>query len=90
MDFFELVTIEPVCGLCHYYYFYPIEACHPKSLKFGGSCPDKLRMLIEDRNETPLYLTRISFFQYIKNKYLRKATSRFYYGKRINWEKEEL
>jgi len=90
MDFFELVTIEPVYGLCHYYYFYPVGVHHTWYLTLDSNYPSKLLMLIKDRNETPLYLTKISFFQYIKNKYLRKATSRFFYGKRINWEKEKL
>ena len=89
MDFFELVTFEPVCGFYHYYYFYPVGACHPRSLKLDSNYPAKLRILIEDRDETPISLIRISFFQYIYNKYLRKAGA-FHCGNRINWEKEEL
>lgn len=89
MDFFELVTIEPVCGFYHYYYFYPVGACYPRSLILNHNYPAKLRILIEDKDETPVSLTRISFFRYIYNKYLRKASA-FHCGNRINWEKEEL
>lgn len=89
MYFFELVTLEPICGFHEYYYFMAFGKCCPRSTKLDNHYPNKLRMLIEDREETPFTLNCIDFFTYIYRKYI-KQRGRFLWGERVNWEKEEL
>lgn len=89
MYFFQLVTLEPVCGFHKYYYFIATGARYPRSTKLDNNYPDKLRLLIEDGEETPFTLECIDFFTYIYRKYI-KHPGRFLWGERVNWEKEEL
>ena len=89
MYFFELVTLEPICGFHEYYYFMAFGKRCPRSIKLDNHYPNKLRMLIEDREETPFTLNCIDFFTYIYRKYI-KQRGRFLWGERVNWEKEEL
>lgn len=88
MYFFELIALEPVCGNHHYYYFAAPAARCPRSVKSSNQYPDKLRTLIEDREEVPFVLNCIDFFTYIYRKYVNSAYRPF--GCRINWEKEKL
>lgn len=89
MYFFQLVTLEPVCGFHKYYYFIGTGTHCPRSLKLDNNYPDKLRILIEDGEETPFTLECIGFFTYIYRKYIKKS-GRFLWGERVNWEKKEL
>ena len=89
MYFFELVTLEPICGFHEYYYFMAFGKHCPRSTKLDNHYPDKLRMLIEDREETPFTLNCIDVFTYIYRKYIKRR-GRFLWGERVNWEKEEL
>ena len=56
MYFFELVTLEPICGYSCYYYFATGKHNAPRSLEMTNKYSDKLRLLIEDREETPIIL----------------------------------
>lgn len=89
MYFFQLVTLEPVCGFHRYYFFTAFGKHCPRSIKLDNSYPDKLRLLIEDGEEIPFTLECISFFAYIYRKYI-KQRGHFSFGYRVNWEKEEL
>lgn len=89
MYFFELVTLEPIAGFHEYYYFTGIGAHCPHSLKLDNNYPDKLRLLIEDREETPFRLNCIDLSTYLYRKYIKKG-GRFLFGERVDWEKEEL
>ena len=89
MYFFQLVTLEPICGFHEYYFFAAFGKRCPRSTKLDNKYPDKLRILIEDREETPFTLECIDFFTYIYRKYIKKRGS-FLWGERVNWEKEEL
>lgn len=89
MYFFQLVTLESICESYRYYYFMAVGACCPRSLKLDNNYPDKLRLLIGDREETPFTLERIGFFTYIYRKYIKRH-GRFPWGERVEWEKEEL
>ncbi len=89
MYFFQLVTLDPTCGSHKYYYFMPTGAHCPRSLKLDNNYPDKLRLLIEDREETPFTLECIDFFTYFYRKHIKQRES-FSFGERVNWEKEEL
>lgn len=89
MYFFEFVTLEPICGFHEYYYFMTFGKRCPRSTKLDNHYPDKLRILVEDREETPFTLNCIDVFTYIYRKYIKKR-GRFLWGERVNWEKEEL
>ena len=88
MYFFQLVTLEPVCGFHKYYFFTAGKHCL-HSFKLDNNYPDKLRLLIEDGEEIPVTLECINFFTYIYRKYI-KRNGCFSLGYRVNWEKEEL
>ena len=88
MYFFQLVTLEPICGFHEYYFFTGFGKRCPRSLKLDNKYPTKLRLLIEDREETPFTLECIDFFTYIYRKYIKKRGS-FLWGERVNWEKED-
>lgn len=89
MYFFQFVTLEPVDGFHKYYFFVGFDkrTC-PRSTKLDNHYPTKLRLLVEDREETPFTLECIGFFTYIYRKYIKRQGS-FLWGERVNWEKEE-
>ena len=90
MYFFQLITLEPIRGGSYRYYFFVGFGKHcPRSEKLDNKYPNKLKLLIEDRNEIPFSLHCISFFTYIYRKYIKRRGC-FWDGERINWEKEEL
>lgn len=88
MYFFEFVTLEPICGNHHYYYFTSTGARCPQSAELNNQYPDKLRLLVEDREEIPFTLHCIDFFTYIYRKYVNSVYRPL--GCRVDWEKEEL
>lgn len=88
LNFFELVTSEPVCGWWQYYFFYQWKDCSPRSIELTYYYPDKLRELVKDRNEEPLTLRHISFSDYIYKKYIKRPWQ-FSFGYRVNWKKEK-
>lgn len=89
LNFFELVTEESICGWWQYYFFCQLKECSPSSTELTYCYPDKLRELVKDRNEKPLALHRISFFDYIHRKYIKRPWQ-FFFGYRVNWKKENL
>ena len=89
MYFFQLITLEPIGGFYEYYFFTAFGKRCPRSTKLDNNYPDKLRLLIEDREETPFTLECIDFFTYVYRKYIKRR-GRFLWGERVNWEKEEL
>ena len=89
MYFFELITLEPICNYSCYYYFATNTYCAPRSLEMTNKYPDGLRLLIEDHEEVPVSLHRLSFHQYLYRKFIKNKYS-FMFGYRVNWEKEEL
>lgn len=88
MNCYELITIEPTCGYYHYYYFTTWRTVrNPKRL--AEPIPEKIRILIEDRDERLIDTKLINPFQYFHKKFIKKRVL-FHCGQRINWEKEEI
>ena len=85
---YELITMEPVSGYYHYYYFCTWGQA-VRSTKMQRPIPEKIRLLVDDRYETPIRITILSPLQYLYRKYLKKGWT-FSWGYRIHWEKEEL
>lgn len=86
--FYELKTID-FQGFYNYYYFYSPRAIrNPKSALNSGCAPDGVRLLVDDRNETPVTIRFMhNIFEYFYLKYFKKAGT-FHLGWRCNWEKE--
>lgn len=82
---YELITIEPINEFNHYYYFYTWQTV--RSCKIQKPMPDKMRLLILDREETPISVRLIWPWTYIYRKYFKQN---FAYGRRIKWEKEKI
>lgn len=88
MNCYELITIEPICGFYHYYYFTTWQTVR-NSKKLAKPIPDKMRILIDDRYETLIDTRLIDPLKWIYRKYFKKRAS-FHLGQRIDWEKEEI
>lgn len=85
--YYELTTIN-FNDTHHYYYFYSPRAIrNPKSALNYGCAPDAVRLLIQDKEETPVHVAFISPFNYFYRKYFKKRRS-FIFGYRCDWEKE--
>lgn len=89
MYFFELITVEPICGYSCYYYFVTSTHSVPQSLEMTNKYPDELRLLIEDHEEVPIILHQLNLYQYLYRKFIKNKYG-FMFGYRVNWEKEEL
>lgn len=89
--FYELQCVDSF-GFPVYYYFYSSRAIrNPKSALKRGCAPDKLRILVDDREDTPCGIRFVhNPFEYIYLKYFKKAGTFRFGGYRLNWEKEEL
>lgn len=86
--YYELKTIDSQ-GFYNYYYFYSLrEICDFKSALNRGCAPDAIRLLVDDKYETPVSIRLVhNIFEYIYLKYFKKAGT-FHLGYRSNWEKE--
>ena len=82
---YELITIEPINGFNHYYYFHTWQTV--RSCKIQKPMPDKMRLLILDREETPISVKLIMPWTYFYRKYIKKY---FAFGEKIKWEKEKI
>lgn len=84
--FYELVCLDSF-GFYTYYYFYSPRAIrNPKSALKNGYAPDAVRILVDDREETPLNIRFMhNPLKYVYKKYFQKV---FSCGYRVNWEKE--
>lgn len=80
---YELITTEPINGFNHYYYFHTWQTV--RSCEIQRPMPDKMRLLILNREETPISVKLITPWTYIYRKYIKKH---FIFGRRIKWEKE--
>jgi len=87
MYFYEVKCIEPICGWNVYFLVMTNQPIRSK--KNVKPLPDKLRILIEDRDYWISEIKIINVFQYIWRKYLRPK-SNFYLGYRCDWELEEI
>lgn len=78
-------------GFVVYYYFYsPRAPRNPKAALKSGYAPDKMRLLIEEREDEPFAIRFVhNPFEYFYLKYFKKAAT-FLFGYRLNWEKKEL
>ena len=86
--FYELECLDWF-GFSTYYYFYsPRAISNLKTVLNRGCAPDAMRIVVNDREETPIKIRSIhNIFKYIYKKYFKKAgTSRMCY--RVDWEKE--
>lgn len=88
---YELKCIDAF-GFPVYYYFYSPRAIrNPKGALKSGCAPDKLRLLVEDREDSPCGVRFVhNPFEYIYLKYFKKAGTFKFDGYRLDWEKEEL
>ncbi|MDY5068253.1 MAG: hypothetical protein SPE58_05880 [Lactobacillus johnsonii] len=86
--FYELECVDRF-GFSTYYYFY--SHCAISNLKTAlnrGRAPDAMRIVVDDREETPIKIRVIhNIFEYIYKKYFKKAGT-FRMGYRVDWEKE--
>lgn len=80
--FFELKTLDQF-SFGQYYYFVNCKAIHNLNTT---NFPQKIRLLIEDREESPVSIRPINLFSYIWRKYLKRN----YKGFRVDWEKEKI
>lgn len=86
--FYELKCMDRM-GFYTYYYFYsPRIIRYPKIALNRGYAPDAMRLVIDDKEESPLEIKFIhNIFKYIYKKYFKKAGT-FILGYRVDWEKE--
>lgn len=86
--YYELTCLDKQ-GFHVYYYFYsPRTIRNPKAALNSGYAPDGLRILVDDRYETPVEVRFMhNIFEYIYLKYFKKVGT-FHLGYRVNWEKE--
>ena len=89
MYFYEMIIIEPICGWNEYCYFFTDKHFPVRSKKNCKPIPDKLRILIEDRECWISEIKVINVFQYFYRKYFKKKAS-FLFGYRYNWEREKI
>ena len=89
--FYELKCIDTF-GFPVYYYFYsPRTIRNLTNALTSGYAPDKLRILVDDREDWPCGIRFVhNPFEYIYLKYFKKAGTFKGCGYRLNWEKEEL
>ena len=81
--FFELRTLDQLSFGRHYYFV----SCKAIRNLNTTNFPQKIRLLIEDREETPVSIRPLNPFSYIWKKYFQKWN---YKGVRVNWEKEKI
>ena len=88
--FYELKCFDAF-GFVVYYYFYSSRAPRsPKAVLNKGYAPEKMRLLIEDREDEPFAIRFVhNPFEYFYLKYFKRIGT-FLWGYRLNWEKEEL
>ena len=85
--FYELKCMDKM-GFYTYYYFYsPRAICNPKVALKRGYASDAMRLVVDDREESPIEIRFIDMFEYIYKKYFKKAGT-FRLGYRVDWEKE--
>ena len=85
---YELACID-LDGFFKYYYFISFKTIKtPKSALNRGYAPDKIKILVRDREEKPASIKLYNPLTYVYNKYLKKGG--FIFGRRVNWEKEEI
>lgn len=89
--FYELKCIDAFDFPVYYYFYSPRAIRNPKGALKSGYAPDKLRLLVDDREDSPCGIRFIhNPFEYIYLKYFKKAGTFKFGGYRLNWEKEEL
>ena len=83
--FYELECIDTF-GFPVYYYFYsPCAIRNPKGALKSGYAPEKVRLLVDDREDSPCGIRFVhNPFEYLYLKYFKRG------GYRLDWEKEEL
>jgi len=86
--FYELKCMDGM-GFYTYYYFYSPRAIrNPKMALNRGYVSDAMRLVVDDREESPIEIRFMhNIFEYIYKKYFKKAGT-FRLGYRVNWEKE--
>lgn len=88
--FYEIITLEPICGYEHAYYIYTYFPISAKSTDNIKPIPDKVRLIIEDREEHIIKINHLSFWKWFYLKYIHHNWIRPMYRYRIDWEKEKL
>ena len=73
--------------LLFYYFCSPCAICNPKAALKRGYAPDAMRLVVDDREESPIEIRFIDMFEYIYKKYFKKART-FRLGYRVDWKKE--
>lgn len=86
---YELKCVDSF-GFTVYYYFYSPRAIRNlKSALKNGYAPDKMRLVVEDRDDCPCEIRIINNpLEYFYLKYFKKAGTFRFSGYRVNWEKE--
>jgi len=86
--FYELECVDWF-GFSTYYYFYSPRAIrNPKMALNRGYASDAMRLVVDDREESPIEIRSMhNIFEYIYKKYFKKAGT-FRMGYRVDWEKE--
>ena len=86
--YYELTCIDKLGFFTYYYFYSPRTIRNPKLALNSGYAPDALRLLVDDRYESPVRVRFMyNIFEYIYLKYFKKAGT-FSLGYRVNWKKE--
>lgn len=73
---------------CYYYFYSPRAIRSPKGALNSGCAPDAIRLLIADKEETPVEIRFVhNLFEYIYLKYFKNPLT-FPFGYRVDWKKE--
>ena len=86
--FYEIITLERDLGYQQAYYVYTIFPI--QNLTNTSPIPDKVRLIIEDREERIIRINRLSFWKWIYLKYIHHNWIHPMYCFRVDWEKEEI
>lgn len=86
--FYELTCIDKMDFFTYYYFYSPRAIRNPKTALNHGYAPDAMRLVVDDREESPVVIRPMhNIFEYIYKKYFKKAGT-FTFGYRVDWEKE--
>lgn len=84
--FYEIITIEPICGFEHAYYVQTYSSIN--SLENKNPIPQKVRLLIEDREEHIIKVNHLLWWKWFYLKHIHHNWIHPMYCFRIDWEKE--
>ena len=86
--YYELTCMDWMGYYTYYYFYSPRTISDPKVALHRGYASDTMRIVVEDREESPIAVRQMyNIFEYVNKKYFKKAGT-FGMGYRVDWEKE--